>query len=44
MGWTKFHRKKQIEKLCAKAKANLLFLPDYSPDFNLVEKDWTNMR
>jgi transposase len=39
-----FHRKKQLEKLCVKAKVNLRFLPAYSPDFNPIEKDWANMK
>jgi transposase len=39
-----FHRKKQLEEICAKAKASLLFLPAYSPGFNPVEKDWANMK
>jgi transposase len=44
MGRASFHRKKQLGELCAKAKANLLFLPAYSPDFNPIEKDWANMK
>jgi transposase len=39
-----FHRKKQLEQICLKAKVNLLFLPAYSPDFNLIEKEWANMK
>jgi transposase len=39
-----FHRKKQLEEICGKAKVNLLFLPAYSPDFNPIEKDWANMK
>jgi transposase len=39
-----FHRKKQLEELCAKSEVNLLFLPAYSPDFNPIEKDWANMK
>jgi transposase len=39
-----FHRKKQLEKPCVKAKVNLLFLPAYSPDFNPIEKDRANMK
>ena len=35
-----FHRKKQLEEVCGKAKVNLMFLPAYSPDFNPIEKDW----
>jgi transposase len=39
-----FHRKKQLEEICLKAKVNLLFLPACSPDFNPIEKDWANMK
>jgi transposase len=39
-----FHRKKRLEKLCVKAKVNLLFLPAYSPDFNPIEKYRANMK
>jgi transposase len=39
-----FHRKKQLEEICAKAEVTLLFLPAYSPDFNPIEKDWANMK
>jgi transposase len=39
-----FHRKKRLEKLCVKAKVNLLFIPAYSPDFNPIEKDRANMK
>jgi transposase len=39
-----FHRKKQPEEICLKAKVNLLFLPAYSPDFNPIEKDRANMK
>jgi transposase len=39
-----FHRKKQLKKLCVKAKAALLFLAAYSPDFNPIEKDRANMK
>ncbi|MDR2796128.1 MAG: transposase, partial [Spirochaetaceae bacterium] len=39
-----FHRKKQLEQTCEKAKVNLMLLPAYSPDFNPIEKDWANMK
>jgi transposase len=39
-----FHREKQLEQLCGKAKVHLLFLPAYSPDFNPIENDWANMK
>jgi transposase len=44
MDRARFHRGKQLEKICGKAKVNLLFLPAYSPDFNPIEKDWANMK
>jgi transposase len=37
------HRKKELRKL-ARGKARLLFLPPYSPDYNPIEKDWSNMK
>jgi transposase len=33
----RFHRKKQLRRL-ARRKVRLLFLPPYSPDYNLIEK------
>jgi transposase len=39
-----FHRKKRLMEICAQVNVNLLFLPPYSPDFNLIEKDWVNMK
>jgi transposase len=39
----RFHNKKRLRKL-ARGKARLLFLPPYSPDFNLIEKIWANMK
>jgi transposase len=39
-----FHRKKQLEEICAKAEINLLFLPAYSLDFNPIEKKQANMK
>ena len=38
------HRKKQLNEICGKAGAGLLFLPHYSPDFNPIGKDWANMK
>jgi transposase len=38
-----FHRKKQHEEICGKAKVNLMFLPAYSPNFNPIEKGQANM-
>jgi transposase len=39
-----FHRKKQLEKICETAGVSIVFLPPYSPDFNPIEKDWSNMK
>ena len=38
-----FHRKEKLRKI-ARGKARLLFLPPYSPDYNLIEKSWANMK
>jgi transposase len=38
-----FHRKKVLRKI-ARGKARLLFLPAYSPDYNPIEKTWSNMK
>ena len=38
-----FHRKKELRKI-ARGKVRLLFLPPYSPDYNLIEKSWANMK
>jgi transposase len=39
----KFHNKVRLRKL-ARGKIRLLFLPPYSPDFNPIEKTWSNMK
>ena len=39
-----FHRKKQLEEMCVKARVNVILLPAYSPDFNPIEKDRANMK
>jgi transposase len=38
---TKFHRKKELEKLAKEAGCSILFLPTYSPDLNLIEQFWS---
>jgi len=38
-----FHRKKELRKI-ARGKVRLLFLPPYSPDYNLIERSWANMK
>jgi transposase len=40
----RFRRKKQLQEICGKAGAGLLFLPPYSPDFNPIEKEWADMK
>ena len=39
----KFHPKKRLYKL-ARGKVRLLFLPPYSPEYNLIENSWANMK
>ena len=39
----RFHNKARLRKL-ARGKIRLLFLPPYSPDLNLIEKTWANMK
>ena len=39
----RFHNKKRLRKL-ARGKVRLLFLPPYSPDYNPIEKSWSNMK
>jgi len=39
----RFHHKERLRKL-ARGKARLLFLPPYSPDYNPIEKSWSNMK
>ena len=35
-----FHRKSKIRELAERADCEVLFLPPYSPDLNLIEKFW----
>ena len=39
----RYHNKKKLRRL-ARGKIRLLFLPPYSPDFNPIEKAWSNMK
>jgi hypothetical protein len=39
----RFHPKSRLRKL-ARGKIRLLFLPAYSPDYNPIEKSWSNMK
>jgi transposase len=38
-----FHRKSKLKKI-SRGKTRLIFLPPYSPDYNPIEKSWTNMK
>jgi hypothetical protein len=38
-----YHPKALLRKL-ARGKIRLLFLPPYSPDYNPIEKSWSNMK
>ena len=39
-----FHRKSKLREIAEKFEVYLLFLPSYSPDYNLIEKSWANMK
>jgi transposase len=39
-----FHRKKKLREIADRYSVSLLFLPPYSPDFNPIEKYWSNMK
>jgi len=39
-----FHKSKKSKELVEKAGCKMLFLPPYSPDLNLIEKYWANMK
>ena len=39
-----FHPKKKLRNLARRHGIKLLFLPPYSPDLNLIEHDWANMK
>ena len=39
-----FHRKKQLGIIAMRRGVILLFLPPYSPDLNLIEKSWANLK
>jgi len=38
------HPKKKLANIAKRHGLKLLFLPPYSPDYNLIEKDWANMK
>jgi len=39
-----FHRKKQLYKIAKNHGIWVVFLPPYSPNFNLIEKSWANLK
>jgi transposase len=39
----RFHNRERLRKI-ARGKIRLLFLPPYSPDYNPIEKSWSNMK
>ena len=39
-----FHRKKALKKLAEEYGFTFVFLPPYSPDYNLIEKYWAWMK
>ena len=38
------HKGKEIEKAIASVGAKLIYLPPYSPDFNPIEKLWSQLK
>ena len=38
------HPKIRLYNLARRHSMKILFLPTYSPDFNMIEKDWANMK
>ena len=39
-----FHRKKVLKELAENAGFTIVFLPPYSPDYNLIEKYWACLK
>lgn len=39
-----FHNKKRLREFAQIYKVTLIFLPPYSPDYNLIEPVWANMK
>jgi transposase len=39
-----FHRKKKLWEIAERYGIYLLFLPEYSPDFNPIENSWANLK
>jgi transposase len=44
MDKARFDRKQKGIERGDKAKVKVVFPPPYSPDFNPIEKDWSNMK
>ena len=39
-----FHKSKRTKELIESVTCSIIFPPPYSPDFNLIEKFWANMK
>lgn len=39
-----FHKMKRIEELLTEAKAKVMFLPPYSPDYSPIENFWSKVK
>jgi transposase len=39
-----FHHTKRIEQMCADAGVKLMYLPPYSPDLNLIEEFFSELK
>ena len=39
-----FRRKAVLQEMAEAAGCHVLFLPAYSPDFNLIEPEWANLK
>jgi len=40
----RFHRKEILLEMAEDADCHVLFLPAYSPDLNLIEPEWANLK
>ena len=40
----RFHRKTAVQRLLRRVGCRALFLPDYSPDLNLIEHQWHRLK
>ncbi len=38
------HHSKAVKELIDELKINVIYLPPYSPDFNLIEKMWSKIK